>query len=311
QGACFSAHSRFSTRGLKTDFRLGKLPRAEPTAEADINGGVTGMGPTRLKRALVLLVSIGLLAGVPGVLAFPSSAAEQPAKATAPALVRTAKSGAWSAPATWEGGKIPSGNVRVLIREGHTVVYDLQATEPVRSLTISGVVSFASDKDTQLAVGLIKIQPGEDCTEEGFACDLHAGSPDAVKPRAALEVGTPDQPIPAGRTATIRLVYMDGLDKQSCPAIVCCGGRMDFHGQPMNHTWVKRGTTAKKGESAITLAEEVSGWKVGDRIIVTMTGIAPTSAQSHPGSNPPGTTTEERTIKAIDGTKLTLSAPLE
>src|SRR5215471_488543 len=104
---------------------------------------------------------------------------------------------------------------------------------------------------------------------------------------------------------------MDGLDKESCPAIVCCGGRMDFHGAPMNRTWVKLGAPAKKGESAITLSEEVSGWKVGDRIIVTMTGVAPSSGYSHPGSNPKGTTTEERTIKAIDGTKLTLNAPLE
>src|SRR5207248_10614817 len=53
------------------------------------------------------------------------------------------------------------------------------------------------------------------------------------------------------------------------------------------------------------------GWKVGDRIILTMTGIAPTSGYSHPGSDPKGTTTEERSIKAIDGSKLTLSAPLE
>src|SRR5262249_767121 len=31
----------------------------------------------------------------------------------------------------------------------------------------------------------------------------------------------------------------------------------------------------------------------------------------HPGSDPKGTTTEERTIKAIQGTRVTLSAPLE
>jgi hypothetical protein len=268
------------------------------------------MGTIRLTGALVL-VSGGLLAGVPGVFPCPSPAAEQPATAPAPAIVRTARSGAWSAPATWEGGKVPSGNVRVLIREGHQVVYDLQATEPVRSLTISGVLSFAPDRDTRLDVGLIKIQPGEDCTEEGFACDAHVGSPDAAKPRAALEVGTPDQPIPAGRTALIRLVYMDGLDRQSCPAIVCCGGRMDLHGAPMNRTWVKLGATAKKGDGDITLSEPVGGWKPGDRIIVTMTGVAPSSANSHPGPEPKGTTTEERTIKAIDGTRLTLSAPLE
>src|SRR5262245_18854697 len=268
------------------------------------------MEPTRLSMAPVLLLSLGVFVGDADIFPSLSSAAEQPARNAAP-ILRTAKSGAWSAPATWEGGKIPSGNVRVLIREGHQVVYDLQATQPVRSLTISGVLSFAHDRDTRLDVGLVKIQPGEDCTEEGFACDAHGGPPDASKPRAALEVGTPDKPIQAGRTALIRLVPMDGLDRQSCPAIVCCGGRMDFHGASMDRTWVKLGATAKKGDNTVTLSEAVRGWKVGDRIIVTMTGIAPTSSQSHPGSNPQGTTTEERTIKAIDGTKLTLSAHLE
>jgi hypothetical protein len=269
------------------------------------------MRPVTSNLARALSLAVGLLAAGAGAFTLPSSAAESSAKDAAPPIVRTAKGGAWSAPATWEGGKVPSGNVRVLIREGHRVVYDVQAKEPIRSLTISGVLSFARDRDTRLDVGLIKVQAGEDCTEEGFDCDAHAGPPGADKPRAALEVGTPEQPIPTEHTALIRLTYVDGLNKQSCPAIVCCGGRMDFHGAPLSRTWIKLGATAKKGDSDITLAEPVSGWKVGDQIIVTMTGIAPTSSYSHPGSDPKGTTTEERTVKAIDRTKLTLSAPLE
>src|SRR5262249_1205782 len=173
------------------------------------------MGPTRLKSARALLLAIGLLAGGTGVFPLPSPAAQQPAKNPAPPIVRTAQGGAWSAPATWEGGKVPSGNVRVLVREGHRVTYDLQAVQPIRSVTICGVLSLAHDRDTRLDVGLIRIQAGEDCTEDGFACDAHSGPPDASRPRAALEVGTPEKPIPAGRTALIRLVYLDGLDKNS------------------------------------------------------------------------------------------------
>jgi hypothetical protein len=269
------------------------------------------MEATRLRVALAPSLPAGLLAGILGMFPLPSSAAEQPAKHPAAPIVRTAQSGAWSAPATWEGGKVPLGNVRVLIREGHRVLYDVEAPKPIRSLTISGALSFAHDKDTRLDVGLIKIQAGEDCTEEGFACDAHSGPPGPARPRAALEVGTPTQPIQAGRTALIRLVYEDGLDKQSCPAIVCCGGRMDFHGAPVSRTWVRLGATAKKGDSVISLSEPVTGWKIGDRIIVTMTGIAPTSSYPHPGPDPKGTTTEERIIRAIEGTKVTLSAPLE
>src|SRR5437899_2093549 len=93
--------------------------------------------------------------------------------------------------------------------------------------------------------------------------------------------------------------------------LVRAGGRMAFHGAPLGRSWVRLGATARKGDSAITLSEPVTGWKVGDRIIVTMTGMAPSSGYAHPGSDPKGTTTEERLVRAIDGTKLTLSAPLE
>ena len=79
------------------------------------------------------------------------------------------------------------------------------------------------------------------------------------KARPALEVGTPDQPIDARHTALIRLTYVNGLDRQSCPAIVCCGGRMDFHGAPLSRTWVKLGAAVKKGDDTITLAEKVRG----------------------------------------------------
>ena len=66
-----------------------------------------------------------------------------------------------------------------------------------------------------------------------------------------------------------------------------------------NSSWVRLDATAKKGDSTVVLSESVSGWKAGDRVIVTMTGVAPASGYSHPGSDPKGTTTEERTIKAI------------
>jgi hypothetical protein len=86
---------------------------------------------------------------------------------------------------------------------------------------------------------------------------------------------------------------------------------MDFHGAPLSRAWVKLGATAKKGDDQITLSEPVSGWKAGDRIIVTMTGIAPSSGNPHPGPDPQGTTTEERTIRALDGNTLTLNESLE
>ncbi len=121
----------------------------------------------------------------------------------------------------------------------------------------------------------------------------------------------PDQPIAAGHTALIRLTAVPGLDPEECPAIVCCGGRWEVHGSPMARTWVKLGAPAEKGSAQVTLSEPVTGWRVGDRVIITATArqrvrddIEVPSVRGH-------VQTEERIIRAIQGTDLTLDAPLD
>ncbi len=241
-----------------------------------------------------------------------------PAFAADPAITRSAKSGLWSEPSTWADKKVPDAGARVLIREGHRIVYDVKSDAVIRGINIAGSLVFATDTDTVLNVGLIKIQPGETYSEDGFDCDAHAtGEATTLKP--ALEVGTPEKPIAAGKTAIIRLHLVEGMDKEKCPAIIACGGRLDLHGQPMPRTWVKLGATARSGDNALSLAEQVPGWKIGDRVIVTATqlhGAAKTESK-----------TEERIITAIDesvpslrgigrnsprdGSKLTLDEPLK
>src|SRR5207237_6900694 len=103
----------------------------------------------------------------------------------------------------------------------------------------------------------------------GFDCDHGTPGNRGLTPPARLEVGTPDRPIE--KTALIRLHYVDGMNKESCPAVVCCGGRMDFHGRPMSRTWVKLGKPAAEGDTTVTLAEPVTGWRPGDRGVLTAT----------------------------------------
>lgn len=220
--------------------------------------------------------------------------------------IRSAVSGPWSAAATWEGGKIPEAGARVHVRPGHVVVYDVKSETPIRAVCVAGTLTFAADRDTQLNVGVLKVEAGDEPTEEGFDCDAHIEELPAGAVRPALLVGTPEKPIDAKHTALIRLVPFEGQDKQSCPAIVCCGGRMEFHGAPLSRTWVKLGATAKKGDASVVAdASATSGWRIGDRVIVTAT---------HLGRDNGGGTdlleTEERTITAIDGANLLLNEPL-
>jgi hypothetical protein len=234
-------------------------------------------------------------------------------------LIRSAASGPWSAPATWEGGKVPGAGARVQVRSGHTVTYDVEPLRGenespsrvvIRSVHVAGTLTFARNRDTVLSVGLLKIQPGDDAGENGFDCDAHVPELKPGTPRPALEVGTQDQPIPARHTATIRLVYLDGMDADSCPAVVCCGGRMDFHGAPLSRTWVKLGATAPAGSAVITLDEPVTGWRVGDRVILTATVRQNKVKKTFRESTRDSTATEERLVKALDGNRLTLDRPL-
>src|SRR5262249_9292679 len=112
--------------------------------------------------------------------------------AAEPPVIRSAGSGSWSAAATWEGKKTPAAGTRVLIRTGHTVTYDVHSTKVIRSVHISGTLTFATDRNTRLEVGLIKVQAGDGTKEDGFDCDAHVAEPEGKRP--ALLVGTPGKP---------------------------------------------------------------------------------------------------------------------
>ena len=227
--------------------------------------------------------------------------------------VRSARDGKWSDARTWEGGKVPAAGQRVQVRGGHRVTYDVNSDKAIRMVHVAGVLSFSREVSTRLDVGLIKIQAGEAASEEGFTCTAHhadlGASAGAARP--ALEIGTVEEPIPAGVTATIRLVHFEGMDRETLPAIMNCGGRWDAHGTPMSRTWVKLGATSKAGSDRVVLGEEVTGWRVGDRVIVTASKKAE-GGTYRPGKDwKPKGNTEQRTIVKIEGKTIVLHRALE
>ena len=253
-------------------------------------------------KTLLLLVSLALAAPL------------LPAQ-TAPVTfdARSAKSGAWSAPATWASGRAPKAGDRVQVRAGHAVVYDVASTDAVRMIHVAGTLTFSREKSTRLEVGLIKIEPGETTTEDGFDCHADAPSLAQAGVLPVLEIGSAEKPIPAGVTALIRLVHFEGMNRETLPAIINCGGRWDTHGAPMNRTWLKLGASVKAGDSLVKLSAPVTGWRVGDQIIVTA------SKESYGGGNtfrqsaakPRKVQTEERRITALAGDQVTLDRALD
>ncbi|NBV22801.1 MAG: hypothetical protein EBS05_12910 [Proteobacteria bacterium] len=226
---------------------------------------------------------------------------------------RSAKSGAWSAPTTWANGRLPKAGDRVQVRAGHTVVYDAASTDVIRMIHVAGTLTFSREKSTRLEVGLIKIEAGETTTEDGFDCHADAPAPAAVDVLPVLEIGTAERPIPAGVTALIRLVHFEGMNRETLPAIINCGGRWDTHGAPLNRTWLKLGASAKAGEDIVKLSAPVTGWRVGDSVIVTVSkesyGSGNTFRQS--AKSPRKVQTEERHITALAGDRVSLDRPLD
>ena len=230
--------------------------------------------------------------------------------------VESAGNGDWSNPKTWKPARLPKDGDRVLVRPGHQVRYDVHSTAKIRLLQVAGTLVFARDRNTELNVGILKVQNSTVCTEDGFSCDLHtvndAGEPHAAPegPRPVLEIGTPDRPIPPQFTARIRLHFFKGFNKDDAPAVVCCAGRMDIHGAPLSRTWLDLGADAAAGENTVRLSALVTGWRAGDEVIVT----GSEHHNSHGGQyreQPELLHTEVRRIVEIDGETLVLDRPLE
>ena len=223
---------------------------------------------------------------------------------------RSAKSGPWSDAATW-GGAVPAAGSRVQVRAGHVVTYDVEASPALRMVHVAGTLSFSRTKNTRLDVGLLRVTPGDSCSEDGFDCHDDAPVP-AGGALPALEIGTPNDPIPASVKAVIRLTYFEGMNRETLPAIVACGGRWDIHGAPMPRTWLKLASTSRPGSTTLELEAEPSGWREGDKLIVTGSREKDyTAAVKKAPRGGYGGATEERRILKIDGTRVTLDAPLE
>jgi len=222
--------------------------------------------------------------------------------------VQSARSGDWSNPQTWDPPRVPGKGDLVLIRGGTRVVYDVESEEVLRLVQVVGTLTFARDRDTLLNVGIVKVQNSTVCSEAGFACDFHNvnafGEPKAAPggPIPALEIGTPQDPIPRQYQARVRLHYHPGTNKNDAPAIACCSARMDIHGAPLNRTWVDLAENAEAGSSTVKVAGDLAGWQVGDQIIVT-------GSEHNYGADDPQT--EQRRITKIEGQALTLDRPLQ
>lgn len=199
---------------------------------------------------------------------------------------RAVKSGPWSDAATW-GGKKPT--TRAFIPNGVAVVADEANTATLKSVRVEGCLELSNRVNNRLNVEFLY-----------------------VAPKGELLAGTPSARVPATVVAEIVFPDLGPIDVKVDPTLVGKGvvstSRVRIYGAPKDSR-VKVGAAPKAGSATISLSSAPSGWRVGDRIVVTGTRFIPQKYRN--GALLSAATEDEvRFIKAISGASLTLDSPL-
>lgn len=201
------------------------------------------------------------------------------------------ENGTWFATATWQSGRIPGADAKVLIPEGVTVTYDEVADAPLFSLRVDGDLTFATDRDSRMVIDTLVIAPG-----------------------GRLQIGTAHQPIEPQVKVDILISGTGAIDLEWDPLLLSRGvishGSVEIHGAPKT-TFLKTGDSPSRGDTQLVLEKAPEGWRVGDTIVVTGTrkrGWAwdnTARAVIHHLSED-----EIVTITALDGNRVTIDQPL-
>ena len=187
----------------------------------------------------------------------------------------------WSSPTSWPNGVLPAFGDDVVIAANASVLFDVQSTPPLNSLTIYGSLTFVDGAGPrQLTVGTLTVWGS-----------LTIGTPAAPFLAPAEIVFAGDFSGPQGAIDTNTVGGNKGL-------IVL--GKVVIAGSTSNATWIRLNTSATAGVSSISLATAASGeWAIGDVIVLGSTSYDVSE-------------TEVATIAAISSDRLTfnLTTPL-
>ncbi len=183
---------------------------------------------------------------------------------------RAVRDGTWDDPGTWDRG-IPSAGANVLIPEAIDVVLDSIQREALRTVRVDGLLEFYPRVDTQLTVDTLVVAPG-----------------------GSLEMGTAEQPIIAGASARIVIADRGPIDVGWDPTRVSRGiishGEVSIHGREIT-PFLPVEVSVAAGARQIRLTGVPSGWRVGDRLLLSGTEYG-----KH----------EEATIRGIQGSVVTV-----
>lgn len=194
--------------------------------------------------------------------------------------VSSVQSGKWSDPATW-GGKIPGNADTPVITTGHTIIYDI-AQDTVAGINISsGAVLLFDDRMSAT------LQTTANVVVEGKL---------VMRPGAAAVIQT------LRFTGVNENKFVGGGMNVLATDVglwVMGAGQLDLAGTSKT-SWTRATGPINAGAATVPV-ESATGWRVGDEISITPTEPPTVGTAFTTGF-------EERTIKSISGTSITLSS---
>ncbi len=195
------------------------------------------------------------------------------------------RSGDWTDPGTWSGGRVPGAEARVHVPEDVSVTYDARSDVPLEIVRVDGTLSWAQTQDTKMVVETIVTTQG-----------------------SHLEIGTADNPVRPGSDAEI--VFRDtALNTAVDPGQLGHGlvafGEVDIHGASKESFLTMDGVSA--GATEVAVSGDTTNWTVGDTLLfvgTTYEGLTSWEEQVLK------TQDEERVITAINGDTITFDRAL-
>jgi hypothetical protein len=248
---------------------------------------------------LVLLLAEGAVTSTFAAVMLPENIPDFSQDTSRPGT-HSVQSGSWSNPSTWEGGTIPTPNHVVRIVHGHTVTID-DTSAVAYTIVVDGTLAFAPTVTTRLRVTNLEVMAGE----------MGMGT------RGVLEIGTASAPIAADVTAEIVIADSPLGGSVSDPDQFGTGinvfGKVSMHGSVKTPTFLRLATEPRAGHTTLVLSAPVSGWKIGDRLVLPDTRHIKESEVTGGGWVNTVNQWEDRTLQAIspDGRTLTLNSPLQ
>ena len=213
---------------------------------------VTLSGYVGLGTVVVVL----FLAGVASAQTLPHNIPDFSVDATR-TTVRSVATGNWSSGATWTGGTVPTANQVVHVDPGHVVTVD-NTSAVGYTIAVHGTLRFSRSANSRLTVTTLMVMGDH-------------GMP-SMSTVGYLDVGTTASPIPAGVTAEIIIRNSATGSGVADPEQFGTGlinmGKVTMHGAQKAPTWLRVGAEPLAGHTTLTLESPVTGWQVGDRVVL-------------------------------------------